>query len=93
MVMLKNILGEGYLVWDKAATIEYLQPGRSTVYADFHITDEMLAAIYAGTAQGDKFEPVYVVNVVDHQQQVIARVSKTLYFRKRAERVPAAARG
>jgi acyl-coenzyme A thioesterase PaaI-like protein len=90
MVMLKNILGEGYLVWDKAATIEYLQPGRSTVYADFLITDEMLAAVFANTADGDKFEPVYVVDIVDAKQQIIARVSKTMYFRKRA---PAASRG
>ncbi len=86
MVMLKNLLGEGYLVWDKAATIEYLQPGRSTVTAEFRITDEMLAEIYANTAGGDKFEPVYTVDVIDEKREVVARVHKTLYFRKRMSR-------
>lgn len=83
MVALKNILGNSYLVWDKAATIEYLKPGRTTVYAEFKISDEQLAEIHAKTADGEKFEPVYRVDVVDADQQLIARVQKTLYIRKR----------
>ncbi|MCA3022833.1 MAG: DUF4442 domain-containing protein [Burkholderiales bacterium] len=83
MVALKNILGNSYLVWDKAATIEYLKPGRTTVYAEFKISDAQLTEIYAKTADGEKFEPVYRVDVVDADQQLIARVQKTLYIRKR----------
>ncbi|MCA2998315.1 MAG: DUF4442 domain-containing protein [Rhodocyclaceae bacterium] len=83
MVALKNILGESYLVWDKAATIEFLQPGRATVYAEFKITDAQLTQIYAKTAEGEKFEPVYHVDVVDAERRLIARVQKTLYIRKR----------
>jgi acyl-coenzyme A thioesterase PaaI-like protein len=51
MVALKNILGDTYLVWDKAATIDYVKPGRTTVYAEFNISDEQLAEIYAKTAE------------------------------------------
>lgn len=83
MVALKNILGEAYLVWDKAATIDYMKPGRTTVYAEFIISEEQLAEIYEKTADGEKFEPVYRVDVVDADQQLIARVQKTLYIRKR----------
>lgn len=86
MVALKNILGDAYLVWDKAATINYVQPGRTTVYAEFEISDAQLAEIYARTADGEKFEPVYQVDVVDTDRQLIARVQKTLYIRKQPAR-------
>ena len=35
MIMLIKILGPGYTVWDKAATIRFLKPGRSTLTARF----------------------------------------------------------
>ena len=35
MVMLIKILGSGYIVWDKAATIRFKRPGRETLYAKF----------------------------------------------------------
>lgn len=31
MVMLINVLGPAYVVWDKSATIRFLKPGRSTL--------------------------------------------------------------
>ncbi|MBC7623832.1 MAG: DUF4442 domain-containing protein [Aeromicrobium sp.] len=86
MLALKNILGDAYLVWDKAATIEYVKPGCTTVYAEFRISEAALAEIYAKTAKGDKFEPVYEVDVVDTDKQLVARVLKTLYIRKRPVR-------
>jgi acyl-coenzyme A thioesterase PaaI-like protein len=86
MVALKNILGDAYLVWDKAATIEYVKPGRTTVSAEFRISDAQMAEIYAKTADGEKFEPVYRVDVVDTDRQLVARVHKTLYIRKRPAR-------
>jgi acyl-coenzyme A thioesterase PaaI-like protein len=84
MVMLMNILGRDYLVWDKAATIEFVAPGRTTVYADFHITDQMLSEIYQHTASGEKFEPTYLIEILDAQGKRVARVSKTIYIRKKA---------
>ena len=35
MIMLIQNLGPGYAVWDKAATIRFLKPGRTTLYAKF----------------------------------------------------------
>jgi len=37
-IMLMRNLGREYLVWDKAASIEYLAPGRGTVRARFSAT-------------------------------------------------------
>jgi acyl-coenzyme A thioesterase PaaI-like protein len=88
MVMLVNVLGGEYLVWDKAASIEFVAPGRSTVYAHFNITDQMLDEIRRATANGEKFEPVYAIDIVDGAGEVIAKVKKTLYIRRKLPRPP-----
>jgi len=86
LLPLMNILGPGYLVWDKAAAIEFLKPGRTTVYANIDITDAMLADILAKTAGGEKYEPSYQIEILDTAQQLIARVTKTMYIRKKSPR-------
>lgn len=76
-------LGPEYLIWDKAATIEFLKPGRGTVTAVFDWSDEQLAEIRARTADGARFEPVRIVEIRDEAGEVVARVHKTLYVRKK----------
>jgi acyl-coenzyme A thioesterase PaaI-like protein len=36
MLILMHHLGHKYIVWDKSASINFLSPGRSTVYADIN---------------------------------------------------------
>jgi acyl-coenzyme A thioesterase PaaI-like protein len=84
MLLLMNALGKEFTVWDKAASIDFLKPGRGTVWAHFEITDAMLTDIHAKTQGGEKYEPTYDVNVVNDAGEVIARVRKTLWIRARA---------
>jgi len=37
MLMLMNILGPGYIVWDKAASIRFKKPGKGVMKASFHL--------------------------------------------------------
>ncbi len=83
MLLLMQHLGCDYLVWDKAATIQFVKPGRGTVYATFHVSPETIAAIKAQADAGEKLEPVFNVNVVDEAGDVIATVEKRLYVRKK----------
>ena len=85
MLMLLNNLGPGYVVWDKASSILYAAPGRGTVFATFQLSDGQLAEIIEKTANGDKFEPVYRVEVVDAAGKTIAMVDKTLYIRRKVQ--------
>ena len=39
MIMLINILGPDYVVWDKAASIRFKRPGRSTLVATFRLDE------------------------------------------------------
>jgi acyl-coenzyme A thioesterase PaaI-like protein len=85
MLMLIQVLGPDYIVWDRAAAIEFLQPGRGTLHAAFHLTDTDLEAIHAHTADGGKYLPEFTVAVVDAKGDLVARVKKTLYVRRKAQ--------
>ncbi len=85
MLMLMNILGEGYAVWDKAAHIDFVSPGRGTVTAKFRLTNEQIENVRAKTDSGEKFLPQYPVEVSDIQNNLIAKVTKTLYIRRRLQ--------
>ena len=40
MVMFYKILGTGYSVWVKSAQIDFLKPGKTTLYSVFHLSQE-----------------------------------------------------
>jgi acyl-coenzyme A thioesterase PaaI-like protein len=67
MLILMHALGDGYIVWDKAAHIQFLRPGRGAVTATFHIPPERVAEIRAAADRGEKIEPTFAVDVVDDQ--------------------------
>lgn len=88
MLMLIQLLGKAYIVWDRAARIEFLKPGRGTVTAVFRIDDRQLAEIVARTANGEKFLPEYAVDVIDEAGEKVAHVTKALYIRKKGAKAP-----
>ena len=83
MLMLMNILGRDYIVWDKAASIEYLKPSKGTLRAHFLITDVVLDGVLSNTKeQGAKHFPQWPVEIKDQSGDVVARVTKTLYVKR-----------
>jgi acyl-coenzyme A thioesterase PaaI-like protein len=86
MLILVDALGSGYIVWDKAATIRFRRPGRSTVRATFHIPPERIEEIRAAADAQSKVEPVFAVEVVDDEGEVVAEVEKLLYVRAKLTR-------
>lgn len=83
MLMLMHNLGRDYYVWDKRGTIEYIAPGRGEVRASFYIDDAILEEIRERTASGEKYLPEFHIDIRDEQEQVIARVHRVLYVRKK----------
>jgi hypothetical protein len=88
MLILMRALGTDYIVWDKAASIQFLQPGRGTVTATFHIPQERIDEIRQQADDGQKIEPMFPVDVLDAQDLAIAHVEKLLYVRKKNGRQP-----
>ncbi len=85
-IVTKN-LGPGYQVWDKAAQVEFLRPGRGRVTATFVVPPEKIDEIRAAADRGDKVEPVFMVDVVGADGEVVARVTKRLWVRKKEPKV------
>ena len=83
MVMLIEILGPEYVVWDKSAQIEFIKPGRGTMTARFVVEQERLEEIRRATAGGGRILPAWTVEVRDGLDDVVARVVKTLYIKRR----------
>lgn len=83
MLMLIQILGKEYIIWDKAAYIDFIKPGRGTVTARFVIDQEQIEDIIVKTADGQKYLPEFTVDIEDQANNKVARVIKTLYTRKK----------
>ncbi|WP_339488845.1 DUF4442 domain-containing protein [Pseudomonas sp. EL_65y_Pfl2_R95] len=81
MLLLMENLGSDYIVWDKAANIDFIAPGKGPVFAEFSIDDGLLEEIRERTASGDKYLPELQVEVRDDAGTLVAKVHKTLYVR------------
>src|SRR5437868_338567 len=86
MIMLMHLLGPEYVVWDKAAEIRFLKPGRTTLHATFRIDDEELEAIRLATEDAS-VDRTYHVELVDDASVSHAAVTKTIYIRRKSSRI------
>jgi hypothetical protein len=86
MLMLMNILGTDYIVWDKAATIRFKKPGKGVMKAAFHLSEEQIAEIRTAADTQPKVEPQFQVVVKDAEGNIIAEIDKLLYVRKKDKR-------
>ena len=82
MIMLIKILGPGYTVWDKAASIRFRKPGRSTLFARFVLEEAETAEIRRLLEAGSPIDRVYTVDLADAAGRVHASVEKTVHVRK-----------
>lgn len=83
MIMLIHLLGPKYTVWDKAASIRFRKPGRSTLFASFHIDEGEIMAIKAALQLQDKIDRVYQVDLLDRQGVLHASIEKTIHIRRK----------
>jgi acyl-coenzyme A thioesterase PaaI-like protein len=83
MLLLMHHLGPAYIVWDKAASIRFIRPGRGTVYANFCLPANQTEEIRKRADSGEKVEPTFDVDVVDGSGQVIAHVEKLHHVRRK----------
>jgi len=82
-LMVTKSLGNGYFVWDKSSNIEYVKPGRGRVTAKFSLDQRTIDDIRVATESGEKHFVSLPVEIRDERDDVVARVSKTLYVRQK----------
>lgn len=87
-LMIVAKLGPNYAVWDKSSNIDFIKPGRGQMRAEFVLTDEQLADIRTQAEGGKKVLPEFEVVVTDENNDIVARMQKTLYVRERKKSTP-----
>ena len=85
VLMYRKVLGREIVVWDKAASIRFRRPGRSTLFAELRVEEVELEAIRAALLEGPKVDRTYTVELRDAQGEVHAVVEKVVHFRRRDE--------
>jgi acyl-coenzyme A thioesterase PaaI-like protein len=83
MVMLIKVLGPEYVVWDKAASIQFKKPGKRTLYATFNLAQGEINEIKAALGSSSSIERIYHVELVEADGIVHAAVEKTVYIRRK----------
>jgi hypothetical protein len=83
MTMLINILGKDYIVWDKSSCIDFVKPGMGTLTAKFIISENQIENIIKNTIDGKKYYPEFQVNVTDEKNEIVAKVKKIEYIRRK----------
>jgi len=83
MIMLIKRLGRAYEVWDKAASIRFRQPGRSTLFARFRLDEAEVDSIRSEVSQAGRSERRYQIDLVDGDGTVCAICEKVLSVRLR----------
>lgn len=86
MLLVLHQLGRDHYVWDKAAEIEFVKPGRGTVWTRFDLDDATLAGLRQAASGGGKVLHWFENEILDAQGEVVARVRKQVYVRLKPDR-------
>jgi hypothetical protein len=83
MMMLIKALGPEYIVWDKRASILFKKPGRSTLYARFHVPEEETTAIREALESARSLDRTYTIDLLDSAGDIHATIEKVIYIRRK----------
>ncbi|WP_339754196.1 DUF4442 domain-containing protein [Algoriphagus aquimarinus] len=83
MFILLIQLGEEYIVWDKTASIEFVKPGKGTVYAEFKLSQAQISEIKIAVDRDGKGVFEFPCEVIDSAGNIIAKLKKGVYVRRK----------
>ena len=83
MLLLIQLLGKDYVVWDKTADIEFIKASKSKVSSVIKVTNEDLDVIKNKTIDGEKYFSNFAIEIMDENNDLVAMVKKTIYVRKK----------
>jgi acyl-coenzyme A thioesterase PaaI-like protein len=80
MLMLIHRLGPEFVVWDKAASIRFRKPGRSTLSATFRVDEAEVAEIRRLLREQPKVDRTYAVDLRDADGVIHAEIQKVVHI-------------
>lgn len=84
MIQLIQILGDDFVVWDKAVEAKYKRPAKSIIHGEFIFTPEEIETIKQNVTKTKETDFIKTMNLVDEKQNIIATFKKTLYIADKA---------
>lgn len=84
MIMLHRILGKGYVVWDKSATIRFKRPGTEKIYARLILSPDFIEKVVSEVQEKGEMSYELKVNWVNKHDKIVAEIDRTLYVATKA---------
>lgn len=81
MILVMETLGRDYVVWDKAADIEFIKAVREPVYAAIRVDPSAIAELRAAAAGGEKVLRWFETEIRTASGELVARSRKQLHVR------------
>ncbi|KAD4060583.1 DUF4442 domain-containing protein [Arthrobacter yangruifuii] len=85
MMLLLHHLGRDHVVWDRAAEVEFLKPGKGEVRVEFALDPADVERLRTLASGGAKVLEWFSADVVDSTGDVVARVRKQVYVRQKRD--------
>lgn len=83
MLMLREILGKNFIVWDKGCSFRFKRPAKETMFAEFLITDEMLKPVMAEVETKGEATFIWPLKYQSKSGTVYVEFEKMLYVAKK----------
>lgn len=87
MFMLLHHLHKDHIVWDQSASIQFIKPGKGTVRVLFKISLDEIEEIKSKCLTQYKYQPEYEADILDEKNNIVAKIKKKLYVRRKSERL------
>ncbi len=84
MIQLMQILGDDYVVWDKAATIHYKRPAKETLFCEFIFTDAEIETIKKKVQNEHEITIEKTTQLTNKEHTVFAEVIKIIYIAEKS---------
>lgn len=83
MLMLMNLLGKGYIIWDKSAVIHYRKPAKGTIYAKFTLPLDEVENIRLLVEKEQKVQPEFLIELTNEAGETVAQIRKIISIAKK----------
>ncbi|NRT16705.1 hypothetical protein HNP99_003077 [Flavobacterium sp. 28A] len=81
MIQLMHLIGDDFVVWDKAAEIFFKRPAKENLYADFTFSLAEIDEIKKHVAQKKEYEIVKTTTLTNLDQSIVfCEIRKTIYI-------------
>ena len=85
MTQLMNLIGDDYVIWDKAAEIFFRRPAKEDLYAEFTYSIEELDEIKQKAKANNEFEIIKTTQLTNKDKSIIfCEVRKKVYIANKA---------